>query len=83
MKLTVATLFAALIALPAVAQDAVPAETVEAIMAKLASMNCQMAPDDIEMEGEGFDLDDVICEGGKQFDIVLDKDLNEVSRRAE
>ena len=37
-------------------------------------------PDDIEVEDDGYDLDDVICKGGNQFDIKLDKDLNEVSR---
>ncbi len=70
---------------PALAQnaDGLPQETVDAIMAKLADMKCQMDPDDIEAEDEGFDLDDVICEGGNQFDIMLDMELNEVSRRAE
>ncbi|MBE3637001.1 PepSY domain-containing protein [Mangrovicoccus algicola] len=72
-------------ALPALAQnaDGLPQETVDAITAKLAEMNCQMDPDDIEAEDEGYDLDDVICEGGQQYDILLDMDLNEVSRRAE
>lgn len=59
------------------------AETIEKIMAKLAEMNCQMAPDDIEMEDDGYELDDVICEGGNQFDITLDMELNETGRRAE
>lgn len=58
-------------------------ETAEMIMAKLAEMGCQMAPEDIEVEGDGYDLDDVICVGGQQFDIKLDKDFNEVGRRAE
>ncbi len=57
--------------------------TVEKIMAKLAEMNCQMAPDDIEMEDGGYELDDVICEGGQQMDIELDADLNETGRRLE
>ena len=38
---------------------------------------------DIEVEDDGYELDDVICKGGNQFDIELDKDLNEVERRAE
>lgn len=57
--------------------------TVEAITAKLAEMNCQMDPDDIEVTEAGYELDDVICEGGNQFDIELDKELNETGRRAE
>ncbi|MEM8956934.1 MAG: PepSY domain-containing protein [Pseudomonadota bacterium] len=64
--------------------DEIDAETVEKIQAYLASINCQMDPDDIELEDDGgYDLDDVICEGGNQFDITLDKDLNETGRRAE
>ena len=59
------------------------AETVEKIEAYLASIECQMDPDDIEVEDDGYELDDVICKGGNQFDIELDKDLNEVGRRAE
>lgn len=61
----------------------IPQETVDAIMAKLDEMKCQMDPGDIEMEDGGYDLDDVICEGGNQFDITLDADLNETGRRAE
>jgi hypothetical protein len=68
---------------PALASDEVDAETVTKIEAYLASIECQMDPDDIEVEDGGYELDDVICKGGLQFDIMLDKDLNEVSRRAE
>lgn len=74
--------FACLLAAPALAEDLDP-ETVSKIEAYLASIECQMDPDDIEVEDDGYDLDDVICKGGNQFDIKLDKDLNEVSRRAE
>ncbi len=58
-------------------------ETVAAIEARLAEMECQMDPDDIEVETNGYELDDVICKGGKQFDIELDTELNEVGRREE
>ena len=80
-----ATLAAAmLIAAPAFADDDPTPETVAAIEAMLADMNCQMDPNDIEVEDDGtYELDDVICEGGDQFDIELDSDLNELSRRAE
>ncbi|MEM8951993.1 MAG: PepSY domain-containing protein [Pseudomonadota bacterium] len=63
--------------------DEVDADTVAAIEAMLTDMECQMDPDDIEVEDDGYELDDVICKGGNQFDIKLDADLNEVSRRAE
>lgn len=57
--------------------------TVDKITAMLAGINCQMDPDDIEVTEAGYELDDVICEGGNQFDIELDKELNETGRRAE
>lgn len=71
------------LAAPLYASDAPDAYTVSKIEAWLASIECQMDPDDIEVEDDGYDLDDVICKGGNQFDIKLDKDLKEVSRRAE
>ncbi|WP_170335255.1 PepSY domain-containing protein [Ruegeria arenilitoris] len=74
--------FACVLAAPALSEE-VDAETVSKIEAYLASIECQMDPDDIEVEEDGYDLDDVICKGGNQFDIKLDKDLNEVSRKAE
>ena len=57
--------------------------TVEKIMAMLKDMKCEMDPKDIEKEDDGYELDDVFCEGGKQFDIELDKNLKETGRRAE
>lgn len=65
------------------AHEGVSPEIITKIMSMLEGMNCQMDPSDIEVEDGGYELDDVICEGGKQFDIELDKDLNEVGRRAE
>ena len=66
------------------AEAEIPEDTQVAIMEVLAGMNCQMALDDIEATEDGsYNLDDVICEGGNQFDIVLGADLSEVSRRAE
>ena len=77
-------LIAALVASPALADEEVDAATVEKIEAYLASIECQMDPADIEAEDDGgYELDDVICKGGNQFDIELDADLNEVERRAE
>ncbi|MEM5582562.1 PepSY domain-containing protein [Roseibium sp. AS2] len=67
----------------AAGEEEVSVETEAAIMAKLTAMECQMAPDDIEVTEDGFELDNVICKGGKQFDIELDGDLNETGRRAE
>ncbi|WP_298854059.1 PepSY domain-containing protein [uncultured Ruegeria sp.] len=82
MKKLGVLLIAGLIVAPAFA-DEIDAATVEKIEAYLASIECQMDPDDIEVEDDVYDLDDVICKGGNQFDIKLDKDLKEVSRKAE
>ncbi|WP_300059231.1 PepSY domain-containing protein [uncultured Roseobacter sp.] len=83
MKYILTLTAAALISGPALAEAHLDAETIEKIEAMLTSVECQMDPDDIEVDDDGYDLDDVICKGGNQFDIKLDKDLNEVSRRAE
>ena len=84
MKRLLALAAATMIAAPALADHhEVSPEVVDQITAMLMEMNCQMDPDDIEMEDGGYELDDVICEGGKQFDIELDADLQEVGRRAE
>ncbi|MEP3476347.1 MAG: PepSY domain-containing protein [Hyphomicrobiales bacterium] len=81
------TLVALFLAGPTVAladdDEKVDKATVEKIMAKLKEMKCEMDPKDIEKEDDGYELDDVFCEGGKQFDIELDKDLNETGRKAE
>ncbi len=82
-KLVLATALMSLAA-PAFADDDAPSpEVIAAIEAKLVVMECQMDSDDIEVEDDGYELDDVICKGGNQFDIELDKDLNETGRRAE
>ncbi len=73
----------AILSLPAFASDEVTPELVDKIEAFLTSIECQMDPSDIEVEEGGYELDDVICKGGDQFDITLDKDLNEIARRAE
>ena len=73
------------LAAPALADDHMVSDEAKAQIAeKMTSMRCEVDPDDIEMTEEGgYDLDDVICEGTGQFDVVLDAEFNEVSRRAE
>ncbi|WP_425102331.1 PepSY domain-containing protein [Tropicibacter sp. S64] len=71
-----------LLATPAFAEE-VDADTVAKIEAMLTAMDCQMDPDDIELEDGVYDLDDVMCKGGQQFDLKLDADLNEIDRKAE
>lgn len=83
MKFTITLITAAMLAAPGFAEETADAETVEKIEAMLASIECQMDLDDIEVTPEGYELDDVFCKGGDQFDIELDKDLNETGRKAE
>ncbi len=72
----------ALLAVPALANEP-DAETIERITAMLAEMQCEIDPEDIELEGDGtYDLDDVMCADG-QYDMKLDADLNVTERRAE
>ena len=83
MKTRITIAAAVLAVAPAFADDGPSQEVIDRIVAKLTEMECQMDPKDIEVEDVGYELDDVICKGGNQFDIELDKDLNEIGRRAE
>lgn len=83
MKALLTIAAAVLIAGLSSASEHADSATVAKIEAILAEMQCQMDPEDIEVEDDGYDLDDVICKGGAQFDIKLDSEFNEVSRRAE
>ena len=83
MKTRITIAAAVLAVAPAFADDGLSQEVIDRIVAKLTEMECQMDPKDIEVEDGGYELDDVICKGGNQFDIELDKDLNEIGRRAE
>lgn len=70
----------ALLAAPVLAEAT--AEQIAAIDAKLAEMQCEVDPDNIEMEEDGFDLDDVICADG-QYDIAMDANLEVTEKRKE
>ena len=64
------------------ASEGPDAATIEKINALLASMTCEVDEDNIEIEDDGFELDDVICADG-QYDVMLDKDLNVTGKRKE
>ena len=86
MKTILTSAFCLALAAPAFAashEAEASEEVVAKIMAMLADQQCEMDPDDIEVEDDGYDLDDVICAGSGQQDIKLDLELNEVSRRQE
>ena len=85
MKSLTAIIAAAVLSLgmaPVAFADDVSEEDTAKIMALLAEMQCEMDPDDIEKEDEGFELDDVFCSDG-QYDIDLDADFNVTNKRAE
>jgi hypothetical protein len=73
----------ALVLAPAAAfADEVPEETVTKIQAMLKDMQCEVDADNIEMDGEGYELDDVFCADG-QYDMDLDKDLVVTNKKKE
>lgn len=67
---------------PVLADEAPTAAELEKIVAVLDGMSCEMDPDDIEVEDEGYELDDVFCADG-QYDIELSKEFEVVEKRKE
>jgi len=81
--LKAALIAGALALLPtAVLAEEVPADTVGKIQAMLKDMQCEVAPENIEADEAGFELDDVFCADG-QYDMDLDKDLKVVNKKKE
>lgn len=72
------------IAVPALADNDDPtADQIAQIDEALAAMTCEVDPANIDVESDGsFDLDDVICADG-QYDVMLNADFSEKSRRKE
>ena len=66
---------------PAFAEEA-SEEDIARINELLAEMQCEMDEDEIEVEDDGFELDDVFCADG-QYDIELNKDFEVVEKRKE
>lgn len=71
-----------LAAAPAFANDDLTEAEMEAIVDILDEMECEMDPDDIEVEDDGYELDDVFCADG-QYDIELSKEFEVVEKRKE
>ena len=73
----------ALIAVPVLAETGATADQITQINALLASMTCEVDPDNIDVEAAGgFDLDDVLCADG-QYDMKLDAALAVLEQRKE
>ena len=75
---------AALALLPfvAVAQEGPTDKQMAKIDEVLKAKPCEMDPANVEVDDEGFDLDDVMCESG-QYDIKLDATFAVTEERKE
>lgn len=83
MKTTaIAAILALGVSAPVWADAHAQEEHVMKIMEFMEGIGCEMDPDDIEVEDDGYDLDDVLCPDG-QYDITLDAEFNETGRRKE
>jgi hypothetical protein len=56
------------------ANEALTEEQVEGVQTAIKAMGCTVEDDNIEIEGSGYEADDVICKDG-QYDIYLNKDF--------
>lgn len=68
----------------AVADDkALTQEQVQGVQETIRGMGCTVADSDIEIEGSGYEADDVICGDGdamKKYDVYLDKDFKVIRK---
>jgi hypothetical protein len=73
-KFIAAFAFAAVAATSAYAMDALTEEQVEGVQKTIKGMDCTVEDTAIEIEGSGYEADDVICKDGR-YDVYLDKDF--------
>jgi hypothetical protein len=72
---------AALLAGAASAEE-LSAEAKARIDALMAEMQCQINGE-IEVEADGYEIDDVFCADGKQYDVMLNAAFEVVEKREE
>ncbi|WP_108682905.1 PepSY domain-containing protein [Methyloceanibacter sp. wino2] len=65
------------------ADEALTEEQIEGVEMAIKAMGCTVEDTNIEMENDGYEADDVICEDDKQFDVYLDKDFKVTKKVAE
>jgi hypothetical protein len=83
MKQTVIAAAAlALVPFVALAQDGPSDEQMARIDEVLAAKSCEVDPANVDVEEDGFDLDDVMCASG-QYDIKLDASFAVMEERKE
>ncbi|MEO0427012.1 MAG: PepSY domain-containing protein [Pseudomonadota bacterium] len=71
-----------LLALPVFAEEKPSKESIEKIMEVLLAEECQMDDGDIEVDGDGYELDDVFCSDG-QYDMEMNAAFEITNRRKE
>ncbi|MBY8975689.1 PepSY domain-containing protein [Rhodobacteraceae bacterium NNCM2] len=76
-------LAAVALATPALADEKPSEEEISKINMKLAEMLCEVDDDEIEKEDYGYELDDVMCSDGVQYDIKFDHNLEVIEKEAE
>lgn len=82
MKIMLIVAGLALAGAPALADEKPAPGQIAQIDEALKNMNCEVDPDNIEVDGDTYDLDDVICADG-QYDIKLDASFKVTERRKE
>ena len=77
MRIFAATLALALVtASSAYAMDeALTEQQIEGVQKTIKGMGCTVEDTEIEMEKDGYEVDNVICKDDKQFEVDLDKDF--------
>ena len=56
-------------------EQALTEQQVEGVQKTIRAMGCTVEDTDIEIEGDGYEADDVICKNDRRFDVYLDKDF--------
>ncbi|MEM7529756.1 MAG: PepSY domain-containing protein [Pseudomonadota bacterium] len=80
--LSAAAAIGLLCATPVLAEEKPSQEAIDQIMAVLLAEECQMDDADIEVDGDGYELDDVFCSDG-QYDMEMNASFEIVNRRKE
>jgi hypothetical protein len=56
------------------AKEALTEQQIESVQTAIKAMECTVEDDNIEVEGSGYEADDVICKDA-QYDVYLNKDF--------
>ena len=81
-NIVIAAAALALVPLVALAADGPTDAQMARIDEVLTAKSCEVDPANVEVEADGFDLDDVMCASG-QYDIKLDADYVVTDERKE